>query len=51
MRDGLSAVNLDTEAANLTTYQRSYQAAAQVFTIVDQLLAAAINLGTQTTVS
>jgi len=50
-RDTLSAVNLDTEASNLTTYQRAYQAAAQVLTIVDQLMAAAINLGTQTTVT
>ncbi len=50
-RDSLSGVNLDTEASNLTTYQRSYQAAAQVLTIVDQLLASAINLGTETTVS
>jgi flagellar hook-associated protein 1 FlgK len=47
----LSGVNLDTEASNLTVYQRSYQAAAQVLTIVDQLMAAAINLGTETTVS
>jgi flagellar hook-associated protein 1 FlgK len=50
-RDSLSRVNLDTEASNLTTYQRSYQAAAQVMTIVDRLMASAINLGTQTTVS
>jgi flagellar hook-associated protein 1 FlgK len=47
----LSGVNLDSEASNLTVYQRSYQAAAQVLTIVDQLMAAAINLGTETTVS
>jgi len=50
-RDTLSAVNLDTEASNLTTYQRYYQAAAQVLTIVDQLMASAINLGTETTVT
>jgi len=47
----LSSVNLDTEASNLTQYQRSYQAAAQVFTTINTLLASAINLGTETTVS
>jgi flagellar hook-associated protein 1 FlgK len=46
-----SGVNLDTEASNLTLYQRSYQAASQVFTIVDQLMASAINMGTATAVS
>ena len=46
-----SGVDLDTEASNLTQFQRSYQAASQVFAIVDQLLASAINLGTETTVS
>ncbi|WP_263365863.1 flagellar hook-associated protein FlgK [Edaphobacter bradus] len=50
-RDSLSGVSLDEEAANLTQYQRSYEAAAKVFTIVDTLLANAINLGEQTTVS
>ncbi len=50
-RDTLSGVNLDTEASNLTTFQRSYQAAAQVLAIVNRLMAAAINLGTETTVS
>jgi flagellar hook-associated protein 1 FlgK len=50
-RDSLSGVSLDTEAANLTQYQRSYQAASQVFTIVDALMANAINLGVQTAVT
>ncbi|GGA56169.1 flagellar hook-associated protein 1 [Edaphobacter acidisoli] len=50
-RDSLSGVSLDEEAANLTTYQRSYEAAAKVFTIVDQVMADALNLGEQTTVS
>ena len=50
-RDTLSAVNLDTEASNLTTYQRAYQAAAQVLSIVNELMASAINLGTETAVS
>jgi flagellar hook-associated protein 1 FlgK len=50
-QDTLSGVNLDTEASNLTMYQRAYQAAAQVLTIVNSLYASAINLGTETTVS
>ncbi len=47
-RDSLSAVSLNEEAANLTQYERSYEAAAKIFTIVDKLFAAALNLGTQT---
>jgi flagellar hook-associated protein 1 FlgK len=50
-RDSLSAVSSDEEASNLTQYQRSYQAASQVFSIVNTLLASAINLGEQTTVT
>jgi flagellar hook-associated protein 1 len=46
-----SSVSLDQEAANLTLYERSYSAAARVFTIVDQLMAAAMNLGQPTTVA
>jgi flagellar hook-associated protein 1 FlgK len=44
-------VSLDTEAANLTQYQRAYEAAAKVLSIVNELMAQAINLGQQTTVS
>ena len=50
-RDSLSGVSLDEEAANLTQYQRSYQAASHVFTIADSIMASAINLGVQTSVS
>ncbi len=50
-QSSLSAVSLDEEAANLTQYQRSYEAAAKVFTIVDQLMASALNLGEETTVT
>lgn len=46
-----SSVSLDQEAANLTLYERSYDAAAKVFTIVDQLMASALNLGEETTVA
>lgn len=47
----LSGVSLDEEAANLSQYQQSYEAAAKVFSILNTVLAAAINLGTETTVS
>jgi flagellar hook-associated protein 1 FlgK len=46
-----SGVSLDQEAANLTLYERSYDAAAKVFSIVDQLMASALNLGEETTVT
>lgn len=50
-RDALSGVSLDEEASNLTQYQRSYQAASEVFSIVNTMMASAINLGVETTVS
>jgi flagellar hook-associated protein 1 len=50
-RDSLSAVSSDEEAANLTQFQRSYQAASEVFNIVNTLMASAINLGVETTVT
>jgi flagellar hook-associated protein 1 FlgK len=46
-----SSVSLDQEAANLTLYERSYNAAAKVFTIVDQVMASALNLGIEATVT
>ena len=49
-RDAVSGVSLDEEAANLTQYQRSYQASAKLLSILNDLLGAAINLGTPTTV-
>ena len=51
LRDATSGVSLDQEAANLTQYQRSYQAAAKVFSIIDQLLADALNMGVSSAVS
>jgi flagellar hook-associated protein 1 FlgK len=50
-RDSLSGVSLDEEAGNLTQYQRAYQAAAQVFNIANSIMASALNLGVQTTVT
>jgi flagellar hook-associated protein 1 FlgK len=49
--DALSGVNLNDEAAAMSTLQSSYQAASQVFTILNTIMAAALNLGDQTTVS
>ena len=49
-RDQLSGVSLDTEAANLSQYQRSYQASAKLLSILNGLLADAINIGTSTPV-
>lgn len=50
-RNSLSGVSLDQEAANLTQYQRSYQAASQLFTIANSIMASAINLGVETAVN
>jgi flagellar hook-associated protein 1 FlgK len=50
-RDSLSAVSLDDEASQLTQYQRSYEAAAKVFSIVNEMYATVLNLGEETTVS
>jgi len=50
-RNALSAVSLDEEAANLTAYQRAYQAASKIFSIANDLMASAINLGTNSPVS
>jgi flagellar hook-associated protein 1 FlgK len=49
--DSLSGVNLNDEAASLTSLERSYQAASKVFTMLDSIMASALNLGEQTTVS
>ena len=50
-RDSLSAVSLNEEAANLQEFQRSYQAASQMFTILNSVYASAINLGVETAVA
>ncbi len=49
--DALSSVNLDDEASSMTTLERSYQAASQVFTMLNIIMASALNLGEQATVS
>jgi len=49
--DALSGVNLNDEASSMTTLERSYQAASQVFAMLNTIMASALNLGSQTTVS
>ncbi len=49
--NALSAVNLNDEASALTTLERSYQAASQVFAILNTIMASSLNLGVQTSVS
>ena len=49
--NSLSGVNLNDEASNLEEFQRSYQAASQVFTILNSIMASALNLGVETAVA
>jgi len=49
--NALSQVNLNDEASAMTTFERSYQAASQVFTMLNTIMASVLNLGEQTTVS
>jgi flagellar hook-associated protein 1 FlgK len=49
--DALSSVNLNDEASSLTTLERSYQAASQVFTTLNTIMTSVINLGVETAVS
>ncbi len=46
-----SEVNLNDEASALSTLETSYQAASQVFTILNAIMASALNLGVETSVS
>ncbi len=47
----VSGVNLNDEAAQLETFEQSYQAASKLFTTLDQVMVSALNLGVQTTYS
>jgi flagellar hook-associated protein 1 len=49
--NALSSVNLNDEAAAMSTLETSYQAASQVFTLLNTIMASALNLGEQTTVT
>jgi len=43
LKDNLSGVNLDEEAANLLTYQQAYAAAAQVIAAADEIFQTLLN--------
>jgi flagellar hook-associated protein 1 FlgK len=45
----LSTVNLNDEASSLGNLENSYDAASKVFTILDQVMITALNLGVETT--
>lgn len=49
--NSLSGVNLNDEAASMQQFERSYQAASEVFAILNTIMASALNLGVQTAVS
>jgi flagellar hook-associated protein 1 FlgK len=44
-------VNLNDEASAMSTLERSYQAASQVFTMLNTIMNSALNLGVETAVS
>ena len=44
-RDSISGVSLDEEAANLIRYQRAFEAAARVVSVIDEMTQTVINLG------
>jgi flagellar hook-associated protein 1 len=49
--NALSSVNLNDEAAAMSTLESSYQAASQVFTLMNTVMASALNLGVETAVA
>jgi flagellar hook-associated protein FlgK len=49
--NALSSVNLNDEAAAMSKLETSYQAASQVFTTLNTLMASALNLGQETAVA
>ncbi len=49
--NAISEVNLNDEAAAMSTMENSYQAASQVFTLLNTIMASALNLGEETAVS
>ncbi len=50
-RDALSGVNLNDEASFMQQFERSYQAASHVFSLLNTVMTSAINLGVETAVS
>jgi flagellar hook-associated protein 1 len=49
--NALSGVNLNDEAAVMSKLQNSYQAASQVFSLLNTIMTSALNLGEETTVT
>jgi flagellar hook-associated protein 1 FlgK len=49
--NSLSSVNLNEEAAALETFEQAYQSASKIFTIINTVTAAALNLGVETAYS
>lgn len=49
--DAISSVNLNDEASAMSTLETSYQAASQVFNILNTIITSALNLGVETAVS
>jgi flagellar hook-associated protein 1 FlgK len=49
--DSLSSVSLDDEASAMQQLERSYQAASKVFSVLNTIMASALNLAEQTPVS
>lgn len=47
--NSLSAVNLNEEASSLQTFEQSYEAASKIFTVLDMVMTAALNLGVTAT--
>ncbi len=50
-QSALSGVNLNDEAAAMQQLERSYQAASEVFAVLNTIMASTLNLGVQTAVS
>lgn len=49
--NALSSVNLNDEAAAMSTLENSYQAASQVFNLLNTVMTSALNLGVETAVA
>ncbi|MGB7265378.1 MAG: flagellar hook-associated protein FlgK [Terracidiphilus sp.] len=49
--NALSKVNLNDEAAAMSTLENSYQAASQVFSLLNTVMTSALNLGVETAVA
>lgn len=50
-QSALSGVNLNDEAASMQQFERCYQAASEIFAILNTVMASALNLGVETAVS